>query len=831
MALPILARTITNTLVKKAGDAKKDQKKVSTQKLLPGSGKSLSIKSSKYVSKSSPSLAIRPRVSMVKVKPAKIISTPKIGEKFDRDKLDDLLKSLIGNTKQLEKTTKKDLNDQKKENKNKRNTRQKLKRQSREDKIESKAIKPQLVKSSLKLPKVPDFFKDIMSMGGRFILATGIMSLLNYLTDTKRRDGIFKFLEDNIGKVIISAIGLTAASVLLPLTPLFGAVLGLGKILLAPLAIALGFVGKIAKKALGIIRAGARAAATSAKNLFRKPQQLRIPAGIPLTSQPTTGGAGRYSRTDARGNQIATKGKIYQDQLNRVGPAKTSVKFKPGSLMSRLNSARANLQTGTLLPRGANLQRSLYRLPGQVSKVSSSALRYGKTLLATTKGLMGRVPFIGAILEGIMTYFEDADGDGKPDKKIDKALFNAGGTAIGGLLGSFIPIPFLGTLLGSIVGKYFGELVYELLRGGGWKAVAKKIQRDTMAALNTGKAALEWIGGGFKRFYQSLDKKTIPKKLGFIPIPPPLGGLSIIDPKYLKILNLNGNNGPELGGFFELGGLLMKAFFQGKSKNGKSNLMDLPEPEIRGYDSQNMSPTAVSGLTNIVPLENMMKRGVYSGGGITDNVGMTSGRGMRNGSHHRGIDIGTSNQKGWYVSLMMNGIVSDVGTFSGYGETVVITAEGKDYLFGHLALGKILVKKGDRYMGTPIGEIGNTGRSSGEHLHFEVSPAGTGGYGKDEDPMPYVKYLKIGKLSSEPVPQQVQQARLSSTNTPTVEGIDQRASYEDQSGNETVIITVKEFVPLPSGATSGASDSLSSPGMKDVNTLWQQLFLSDRHND
>ena len=35
---------------------------------------------------------------------------------------------------------------------------------------------------------------------------------------------------------------------------------------------------------------------------------------------------------------------------------------------------------------------------------------------------MGRVPFIGTILEGVMTYFEDADGDGQPDKKIDKAL-------------------------------------------------------------------------------------------------------------------------------------------------------------------------------------------------------------------------------------------------------------------------------------------------------------------------------------------------------------------------------------------------------------------------
>ena len=126
-------------------------------------------------------------------------------------------------------------------------------------------------------------------------------------------------------------------------------------------------------------------------------------------------------------------------------------------------------------------------------------------------------------------------------------------------------------------------------------------------------------------------------------------------------------------------------------------------------------------------------------------IGVTSGFGMRGGRMHKGIDIGTTGARGVLVGFRAKGkVVSVANDAGGWGNYVVIyiPSMGMSFLFGHLR--QVYVNQGQEYNGQAIGEIGNTGRSSGEHLHFEAI-VGSGVNGKRVNPQQYLSYLSIGK--------------------------------------------------------------------------------------
>lgn len=86
---------------------------------------------------------------------------------------------------------------------------------------------------------------------------------------------------------------------------------------------------------------------------------------------------------------------------------------------------------------------------------------------------------------------------------------------------------------------------------------------------------------------------------------------------------------------------------------------------------------------------------------------------------HYGIDI--SNRIGTTVKASMEGRVGLVGlNHKGYGRYIIINHQGGfQSLYAHL--NKALVTKGEWVrQGQKIGEMGNTGRSTGPHLHFGI---------------------------------------------------------------------------------------------------------------
>lgn len=112
---------------------------------------------------------------------------------------------------------------------------------------------------------------------------------------------------------------------------------------------------------------------------------------------------------------------------------------------------------------------------------------------------------------------------------------------------------------------------------------------------------------------------------------------------------------------------------------------------------------------------------------------LTSRFGYRWGRKHEGIDIAA--KIGTPVHAADGGKVVFAGTKSGYGKLVIIDhgANVKTY-YAHNS--KLLVSKGTKvFKGQKIAEVGNTGRSTGPHLHFEVRKNGV-----PVNPLKYVKY-------------------------------------------------------------------------------------------
>lgn len=107
-----------------------------------------------------------------------------------------------------------------------------------------------------------------------------------------------------------------------------------------------------------------------------------------------------------------------------------------------------------------------------------------------------------------------------------------------------------------------------------------------------------------------------------------------------------------------------------------------------------------------------------SGGRLSSNFGRRKSPTKGASSYHKGVDW--SVPTGTAVFASCGGTVARAGWGSGYGYCVYINHEdGRQTRYGHLS--KVLVKVGQTVkQGERIALSGNTGVSTGPHLHFEI---------------------------------------------------------------------------------------------------------------
>lgn len=164
---------------------------------------------------------------------------------------------------------------------------------------------------------------------------------------------------------------------------------------------------------------------------------------------------------------------------------------------------------------------------------------------------------------------------------------------------------------------------------------------------------------------------------------------------------------------------------------GKSSLLSR-NPKTAGQTTQSL----ISHLDTQVSRVQNLPLGYPVSGELSSNYGWRSSPFASRSQFHQGIDISTEYDTP--VRATANGLVVSAGYYGGYGNRIVIAhAGGFQTMFAHLS--ELNVEVGQKVCrGQQIARVGNTGRSTGPHLHYEILI--------DEDPLDPLPFLQIADL-------------------------------------------------------------------------------------
>jgi murein DD-endopeptidase MepM/ murein hydrolase activator NlpD len=206
----------------------------------------------------------------------------------------------------------------------------------------------------------------------------------------------------------------------------------------------------------------------------------------------------------------------------------------------------------------------------------------------------------------------------------------------------------------------------------------------------------------------------------------------------------------------------------------------------------------------VSPFAGARDREVLNASKITGNapitVGEKAGYSASRGRVHAGRDIAAPSGTGLQVSS--DSIITDKGVDGGYGNYIVFKdSSGIEHLYGHM-LEASPYKKGDRVSsGTVIGRVGSTGRSTGPHLHWEVSRK-IGEVGRPRQNV--IDPIEIGFPAQAPFTGKVELAEIAQKSVPT-------PSIPSPTGRSNITM-----LPLIAGAGPQQVSSGTSPNQAPV---------------
>ena len=467
--------------------------------------------------------------------------------------------------------------------------------------------------------------------------------------------------------------------------------------------------------------------------------------------------------------------KALPGQIGAMGKASAQLGKNIKTAIANFDLGKAGIQLGKVATRGGvATARSLPAVAkGTVGAVKGAAgllKGAGGGLVSAAKvggaGLK-RIPLIGSLLSagfGAMEANEEemarlmqennmsreqvqaglADGSLQKDKgKIVARSAGAGigagaGAVVGGILGSALgPIgtalgAAAGSWLGENIGKFFAEPFAKIFKGFDFGKTFGPLV-DTFKTMTSG------IGEAFGQIFAAFGGgEGEGDGEGFIGAIKKAGEVTAVLAKLsLKLLV------PTLqlvmkGIELLVGGI--KNLIVGAVNGIKGmidGVMNLPFIGDRIRDALERGGGFLKAINEFADQDLSIKSDAFgTGGGQLPATGvgggggkpiLTSGRGMRWGKMHQGIDIGFAGDRGGQPMYLPRGaVVTDARTEgrgdAGYGNSVYFTTDdGVTHLYAHMQRPTQL-RIGQSYKkGTFVGKLGNTGRSTAPHLHWETS--------------------------------------------------------------------------------------------------------------